>query len=111
VSISRLIPRQEAEMALLEELRKEGKLSGTGKSVGEAIKHFPQLTPAELQRRTPSGTIFWPGRFRFDLDHLKKRGYATNPVKGFWEITDLGTEQLKGSQPQLLADRGQEAQI
>jgi hypothetical protein len=104
MSISRLVPRQEAEMALLEELRKEGKLSETGKSVGEAIKHFPQLTPAELQRRTPSGTIFWPGRFRFDLDHLKKRGYATNPVKSFWGITDLGTERLKGSQSQLLAD-------
>ncbi len=104
MSISHLVPRQEAEMALLDELRKEGKFSKTGKSVGEAIKHFPQLTPAELERRTPSGTIFWPGRFRFDLDHLKKRGYATNPVKGFWEITNFGAERLKGSQSQLSAD-------
>jgi len=99
MSISQLVPRQEAEMALLEELRKEGRLSRTGKSVGETIKRFPQLTPAELQRQTPSGTIFWPGRFRFDLDHLKKRGYATNPVKGFWEITDRGIERLNGPQP------------
>jgi len=99
MSISQLVPRQEAEMALLEELRKEGRLSRTGKSVGEAIERFPQLTPAELQRQTPSGTIFWPGRFRFDLDHLKKRGYATNPVKGFWEITDRVIERLNGPQP------------
>ena len=99
MSISQLVPRQEAEMALLEELRKEGRLSRTGKSVGEVIKRFPQLTPAELQRRTPSGTIFWPGRFRFDLDHLKKRGYATNPVTGFWEITDRGIERLNVSHP------------
>lgn len=99
MSISQLVPRQEAEMALLEELRKEGRLSKTGECVGEAIEHFPQLTPAELQRRTPSGTIFWPGRFRFDLDRLKKRRYATNPVKGFWEITDRGIKRLNGSHP------------
>jgi restriction endonuclease Mrr len=94
MSISQLVPRQEAEMALIEELRKESRVSKTGKCVGEAINHFPQLTPAELQRRTPSGTLFWPGRFRFDLDHLKKRGYATNPVKGYWEITDTGIQRL-----------------
>lgn len=49
MSISRLVPRHEAERALLEELRKEGKLTETEKSVGEAIKQFPQLTPTELQ--------------------------------------------------------------
>jgi len=98
MSISQLVPRQEAEMALLKELQEDGKLSRTGESVEEAMKHFPQLSPVELQRRTPSGTLFWPGRFRFDLDHLKKRGYATNPVKGFWEITDSGIERLNGSQ-------------
>jgi len=96
MSTSQLVPRQEAKRALLEELRKESRLSKTGRCVEEAIKHFPQLTPAELQRRTPSGTLFWPGRFRFDLDHLKKRGYASNPVKGYWEITDSGIQGLSG---------------
>ena len=98
MSISQLAPRDEAQLALLDEMQKEGKPVKTGESVARAIKHFPQLTPTELRRRTPSGTIFWTGRFRFDLDHLKKRGYATNRVKGFWEITDLGTKRFKGSQ-------------
>ena len=97
MSISQLAPRDEAELALLEEMQKEGKPVKTGELVGRAIRHFSGLTLAELQRRTPSGTVFWPGRFRFDLDHLKKRGHAANPVKGFWEMTDWRVERLNGS--------------
>ncbi len=87
MGISQLAPRKEAELALLDEMQKEGKPIKTGELVATAIKHFPQLTDAELRRRTPSGSLFWRGRFRFDLDHLKKRRHATNLVKGFWGIT------------------------
>ena len=97
MSISQLAPREEAQLALLDEMQKEGKPIRTGESVTRAIKHFPQLTPTELQRRTPSGTIFWTGGVVFDLDHLKKRGHATNLVRGFWEITELGTKRFKES--------------
>jgi restriction endonuclease Mrr len=86
-------------MALLQELSKGDEPIETGTAVEKAIGHFPQLTSAELKRRTPSGTLFWPGRFRFDLDHLKKQGYAANPSRGFWEITNLGIQRLNGSKP------------
>ena len=97
MSISQLVPLKEAETALLQESLSEGKVIKTGELVCRAFKHFPQLTPSELQRRTPSGTLFWPGRFRYDLDRLKKKGEAINPVKGFWEITSLGIQRLTGS--------------
>jgi hypothetical protein len=94
MSISQLVPREDAELALLEEMQKEGKPIKTSELVARAIKHFPQLTPAELQRRTPSGTMFWPGKFRFYLDDLKKTGQASNRVKGYWEITSMGRQRL-----------------
>lgn len=94
MSISQLAPRDKAELALLKEMQKEGKPIKTGELVARAIKHFPKLTPAELQRRTPSGTLFWPGRFRFDLNSLKRKGQATNPTKGHWEVTRPGIQRL-----------------
>lgn len=97
MSISQLVPLKEAETALLQESLSEGKVIKTGELVRRAMKHFPQLTPLELQRRTPSGTLFWPGRFRYDLDRLKKKGEAINPVKSFWKITGLGIQRLTGS--------------
>lgn len=97
MSISKLVPLGEAEMALLEEAQSEGKAIKTGELIKRAIKHFPQLTHSELQRRTPSGTPWWPGRFRFDLNRLKKKGEIRSPSKGYWEITSLGIQRLAGS--------------
>lgn len=94
MSISQLVPLKEAEIALLEELQSEGKAVMTGELVRRSIKHFPQLTPSELQRRTPSGSLWWPGRFRFDLNRLKKKGEVRSPVKGCWEITNIGIQRL-----------------
>ncbi len=96
MSISKLVPLEEAEMALLEESQREGKAIKTGELVKRAIKHFPQLTLSELQRRTPSGFSWWPGRFRFDLDRLKKRGEMSSATKAYWEITNLGIQRLAG---------------
>jgi restriction endonuclease Mrr len=96
MSISQLVPREDAELALHEEMWKEGKPIKTSELVARAIKHFPQPTPAELQRRTPSGTLFWPGRFRFDLNNLKKKGQASSPMRGYWEITSSGIQRLTG---------------
>ena len=97
MSISRLVPLREAESALLEEMRDEGRSVRTGELVERSIKHFSvKLTPSELQRRTPSGTFWWPGRFRYDLDRLKKKGEAIRPAKGYWKITELGCRRLTG---------------
>lgn len=102
MSISQLVPLEEAEMALLEESQSEGKAIKTGELVKRAIKHFPQLTSSELQRRTPSGFSWWPGRFRFDLDRLKKKDEMRSPSKGYWEITSPGIQRLAGSsQPSI----------
>jgi len=97
MSISQLVPLEEAEMMLLEELQSEGKAAKTGDLVKRAMKRFPKLTKLELGRRTPSGTLWWPGRFRFDLDRLKKKGEVSTPTKGYREITSLGVQRLNGS--------------
>lgn len=97
MSISQLVPSKDAELALLEESQSEGRAIKTGELVKRSIKHFPQLTPSELQRRTPSGSPWWPGRFRFDLNRLKKRGEMRSPTKGYWEITSPGIQRLTGS--------------
>ncbi len=97
MSISQLVPLKEAEMVLLEELQSESKAAKTGDLVKRAMKRFPQLTKLELGRRTPSGTLWWPGRFRFDLDRLKKKGEVGIPTKGYREITALGVQRLNGS--------------
>lgn len=94
MSISQLVPLKEAEIALLEELQRERKAIKTGELMRRVVKHFLQLTPSELQRRTPSGSLWWPGRFRFDLDRLKKKGEVRSPVKGCWEITNVGIQRL-----------------
>lgn len=94
MSISQLVPLKEAEIALLEELQREGKTIETGELVRRVIKRFPQLTPSELQRRTPSGSLWWPGRFRFDLDRLRKQGEVRSPVKGCWEVTNVVIQRL-----------------
>jgi hypothetical protein len=105
MSHSQLVPREDAELALLEEMQKEGKPIKTGELVERALKHFPKMTPAELQIRTPSGSLFWPGRFRFDLNSLKKNGQAFNRVKGYWEITSAGRQRLaKPASPPTLPD-------
>lgn len=87
MSISQLVPSKDAEEALLEELNIGGKVTKTGELVEKAMRHFPQLGPDELRRRTPSGTRWWPGRFRFDIDRLKIKGDVTSPSKGYWQIT------------------------
>jgi len=98
MSISQLVPLREAELALLRELKNEGKPVKTKELVKRVISQFPsELTPLELKRRTPSGTFWWGGRLRYDLNRLKKKGEARRPVKGCWEITALGSQILATS--------------
>jgi len=92
MNISGLVPLRGAELALLKELQNEGRSIKTGELVRRAMGHFPQLTRSELRRRTPSGTLWWPGRFRYDLDRLKKRGEVRIPRRGYWEITEAGAQ-------------------
>ena len=95
MSISQLVPIKEAETTLLDELHNEGGPVKTGILVKRSIKRFPaKLTPSELRRKTPSGTPWWPGRFRYDLNRLKKKGETYSPIKGHWEITGLGCLRL-----------------
>lgn len=48
---------------------------------------FPQLTAADLDRRTPSGTNWWQGYIRFALDALKKKGVLAHPAHGVWGLS------------------------
>lgn len=94
MSISQLAPRDKVEIVQLREMQLEGKRIETGELFSRTVKYFPKLTSVELQRRTPSETLFWPGRFRFDLNSLKRKGQAVNPVRGYWQITTSGTQRL-----------------
>lgn len=95
VSIASKVPPEEAEIALLEELDKGGGTLDTKSVVTRAIKHFSSLTPAELQRKTPSGREWWEGYFRFALDRLKRKGEATNRQRGWWAITEKGRQRIR----------------
>ncbi len=97
MAISSLVPWREAERVLLEELQKEGRPIKTGELTKRAIARFPTLTPEELQRRTPSGTKWWAGYFRFVLNLLRKKGETRRPAKGYWEVTKLGGQRLTAS--------------
>lgn len=101
MSTSSLVPREEREIALLEEMQGQRKPIKTGELVKRAISRFPdRLTPSELQKRTPSGFPWWSGRFRFDLDALRKKGEAMRPTKGYWEITSPGVQRLNAQPSQ-----------
>jgi restriction endonuclease Mrr len=94
MSISGLISIKEREDALIEEAQKEGKPIKTSDLLDRVLKRFSQLTLLELQRRTPSGSLWWRGCFRFDLDRLKKKGMMRNPAKGYWKVTSPGNQTV-----------------
>ena len=95
-SINRLVPNAEAELALLWELYKCGGDGDTGYIVERAMARFPVLqTPTQLDRETPSGTIWWRGRFRLDLSRLGRKDEAQNYRRGSWRIIQKGRERLK----------------
>jgi len=95
-SINSLVPNEDAELALLSELHKCGGEGDTGYIIDQAIIHFPILqTSNERDRETPSGRPWWPGRFRFDLSNLGKKGEAVRIKRGTWRITQIGTDRLK----------------
>ena len=95
MSISQLIPKKEREEALLEEIFNHLGPAPTGRVVGQVINRFrDRLTPLELRRLTPCGSLWWPGCFRLDLNSLKKRGEAWRPEYGYWEITNVGVRKF-----------------
>jgi len=94
--INSLVPNEDAELALLQELYKCGDEGETGYIVEQAMAHFPILQESsEFNRETPSGRLWWLGRFRFDLSRLGKEGYAYNVKRGYWRISPKGTAKLK----------------
>ena len=88
-SINSLVPNKDAQLVLLWELYKRGGEGDTGYIVDRAMVHFPVLqAPTELNRETPSGRPWWPGRFRYDLASLGKNNEAQNIRRGSWRITE-----------------------
>jgi hypothetical protein len=87
----------ELHTVIIEELRKLGgkaKLSDLYESV---TKRFPQLTKADLERSTPSGSNWWTGYIRFGLDALKKKGLVSNLAVGVWGVSTPPPPQVKAS--------------
>ena len=96
MGITNLVPYNEAEIAILEELTQSGGEGETGIIVDNAKKHFPVLqTPTEEDRMTPSGNGWWSGRFRFDLSRLKRKNEVINTRHGLWIITEKGISRLE----------------
>ena len=97
-SVNSLVPRDDAELALLFELFMCGGEGDTGYIVERAMARFPVLqTQKELNRETPSGRGWWSGRFRFNISNLVKRGEAINVKRGLWRITEKGMDRIKRS--------------
>lgn len=87
MSISSIVPVRDREEAIQKELRNEGRPVKTGALTRRVLRRFTsKLTPAELNRVTPSGYLWWPGCIRLDLDRLQKEGKVRNSSKGYWEI-------------------------
>lgn len=86
MSISSIVPIRDREEAIQDEL-KEGKPIKTRVLTQRVLSRFAsKLTPAELNRATPSGYPWWPGCIRLDLNRLQKKGIVRSPSKGYWEI-------------------------
>lgn len=93
-NITVLVPRSDAEIAILKELEMVGGDADTGYIVSRAMECFPVLQmPKEQDRKTPSRHPWWPGRFRFDLTNLKKKGEVVSIRRGVLRITDKGRER------------------
>lgn len=74
-SINSLVPREEAELALLRELCMCGGEGDTGYIVERSIARFPILqTASELNRETPTGRPWWAG-------HMVKKEIAMMPIE------------------------------
>lgn len=95
MSVNSLVPNDEAEIAILWELVMIGGDADTAYIVNRSMKHFPILQSAEEHNRmTPAGHLWWPGRFRFDLTSLKRKGQAVNVRRGYWKITRAGLQRI-----------------
>jgi len=58
-NISSLVPRSDAEIAILKELEMVGGDADTGYIVNRAMEHFPILqTPEEKSREVPTGQLW-----------------------------------------------------
>jgi hypothetical protein len=96
ISINSLVPNEDAEIVLLEELYKASSKLDTATLISRAMSHFPQIqTPEDLNRETPSGRPWWQGRFRFDLSRLGSKGDAINIKRGWWRISDKGLRRIE----------------
>ena len=82
------IPRPSAlHKVIVEEIRARGGKVRLADLYDPLTKKFPQLTSADLQRRTPSGSNWWQGYIRFALDALKKKGEVTHLTTGVWGVS------------------------
>jgi hypothetical protein len=89
MSISSIVPIRDREEAIQDELKNEGKPMKTRVLTKRVLSRFAsKLTPAELDRVTPSGYPWWPGCIRLDLNRLQNKGIVRSPNKGYWEIDD-----------------------
>jgi len=77
----------ELQKVILEELKDVGGKARLSNLYERVTKRFPQLTKADLERRTPSGSNYWKGYIRFGLDALKKKGMVANLAPGVWGIS------------------------
>jgi len=93
MSISSIVPIDDREDALLDELTKEGKPIKTGVLIKRVLARFATKLPSsELKRLTPSGYQWWPGCLRFDLDRLQKKSKVRKHSRGYWEIAKNGAK-------------------
>ena len=94
MSISSIVPIRDREEALQDELRRAGKPMKTRVLTKRVLSRFAsKLSPAELDRVTPSGYPWWPGCIRLDLNRLQRKGKVRSRSKGYWEVDNDGISE------------------
>ncbi|MBI4491417.1 MAG: restriction endonuclease [Chloroflexi bacterium] len=60
----------------------------------QLVQYFPEITPADLALKLPSGENQWQNRVQWVRERVTSRGFMTRGSPGVWTITDAGRQWL-----------------
>jgi len=92
-------PKQkDIEIPLLKALIAAGGRATPKEAVERVTRDFPDLTPADLIMKQPSGSdLKWPNMVAWVRNALCDRGAIDRTVRGTWVITETGRQMVKAA--------------
>ena len=89
-----------AEIPLLKVLIAVGGRARPQEAIKQVTTYFPDLTPADLTMKTPSGTDHkWRNIVAWVRNTLCDRGAIDRTVPGVWVITEIGRALVEAAEP------------